>query len=178
MTKKEDILRNVAKIIHEEGIQKLTIDYVAHKSDITKGGVLYHFKSKGQLILKMNEMVIEQYEKSIQQFQDQLTGAYQFTRAYAYATLDMLNNPDDVLLPAVFISSQESGKSKQLWMQVSKKWDEQFQKDKGDAYKMTELRMICDGVWFSMMYQYGDRRKEEMKQIIERHCDALEGEAY
>lgn len=178
MTKKEEILRNVAKIIHEEGIQKLTMDYVAHKSDITKGGVLYHFKSKGQLILKMNEMVIKQYEKSIQHFQKQLTGAYQFTRAYAYATLDMLNNPDDVLLPAVFISSQENEKSKQLWMQVSKEWDEQFQKDEGNVYKMIELRMICDGVWFSMMYQYGGRWKKEMKEIIEHHCDVLEREAH
>ncbi len=176
MDKKEEILINVAKIINEEGMQKLTIDHVAKKSDITKGGVLYHFESKEQLILKMNERVIAQYNASIDRFKKQLTGAYKFTRAYAMATLDMLEDSEDVLLPAVFISSQESEKSKQLWDQVSEEWNEAFKKDEGNLYKITELRMICDGVWFSMMYQYGEDLREEMKEIIKRYCDKLERE--
>ena len=46
LSKKEELLTNAAKIINEEGIQKLTMQYLAEKSGITKGGVLYHFEIK------------------------------------------------------------------------------------------------------------------------------------
>jgi len=46
MNKKEELLINAAQIIYEEGIQKLTIDYLAKITNITKGGVLYHFEVK------------------------------------------------------------------------------------------------------------------------------------
>lgn len=178
MGKKEELLINVAKIINEEGMQKLTIEHVANKSGLTKGGVLYHFESKEQLILKMNEMAIAQHEANIAHFKKQLTGAYQFTRAYAMATLEVLNKPEDVLLPAVFISSQENKKSEQLWVRISEKWNESFHEDEGDLSKILELRMICDGVWFSMMYQHGEDLKEEMKEIIERSCERLKREDF
>lgn len=177
MEKKEEILINVAKIISEGGMQRLTIDAVADQSNLTKGGVLYHFDSKEQLLLKMNEYVIKQYNAKINHFLSKLSGAYQFTRAYAMATLDMLDSSEDVLLPAVFITSQENEKSKQVWDRVSNEWSELFQADQGDVRKITELRMICDGVWFSMMYQYGIDLKEEIRAIIQHHCDALESEA-
>lgn len=40
MTKKEELLTNAAKIIYEKGIQKLTIDYLAKVSNLTKDGVV------------------------------------------------------------------------------------------------------------------------------------------
>lgn len=176
MEKKEELLTNAAKIISEEGMQKLTMEYLSEKSGITKGGVLYHFGSKDNLIIKMNEMAIQQYEDKISRYAKDLTGAYLFTRAYALATLDMLHEDEDVLLPAVFISSNEHQESKALWDRISEKWHLAFLEDRGDATKILELRMICDGIWFSMMYQYGADLKEDMKRIVEQHCERLEKE--
>lgn len=178
MSKKEELLINTAKIINHEGMQKLTMDYLSEKSGITKGGVLYHFGSKDQLIIKMNEMVIQQYEEKIAHFQAQLAGQYVFTRAYAFATLDMLSHTEDVLLPAVFISSHEHQESKELWDAISQKWNQEFKKDPGDPHKIVELRMICDGIWFSIMYQYGEDLKTEMQEIVQRYCEKLEKEAF
>src|SRR5690625_1077765 len=62
MSKKEQLLLNAAKIIFEEGIQKLTIDYLAERSNITKAGVFYHFDDKASLLLQMNEMAITHFE--------------------------------------------------------------------------------------------------------------------
>ena len=42
MNKKQELLQHAATIIQEEGMQKLTMDYLAKKANITKGGVLYH----------------------------------------------------------------------------------------------------------------------------------------
>lgn len=111
MSGKSELLENAAKIIYEEGIQKLTMDYLAKKSGITKGGVLYHFESKGNLLLEMNKMVIEKFEEKMNYYEAKLSGNVIFTRAYALATLHFLNNPETALLPAVFISALEDEKN-------------------------------------------------------------------
>lgn len=40
MKKKDQLLINAARIVNEEGIQKLTMSYLAEASEITKGGIL------------------------------------------------------------------------------------------------------------------------------------------
>ncbi len=178
MNKKEELLTNAAKIINEEGIQKFTMDYLAKKSGITKGGVLYHFESKEKLLLEMNKMVIEIYEENIAYYQSQLSGSYLFTRAYALSTLYFLNNTENILLPAVFISSHEDKQSQKLWQSVIDKWDRAFDQDQGDLDKILELRMICDGIWFSIMYNYENNLKSRMEQIVQQYCNAMEKEKY
>lgn len=178
MNKKEELLTNAAKIINEEGIQKFTMDYLAKKSGITKGGVLYHFESKEKLLLEMNKMVIEIYEENIAYYQAQLSGSYLFTRAYALSTLYFLNNTENILLPAVFISSHEDKQSQRLWQSVIDKWDRAFDQDQGDSDKILELRMICDGIWFSIMYNYENNLKSRMEQIVQQYCNAMEKEEY
>jgi len=76
MDKKIQLLLNTAHIIAEEGMQKLTMDYVAKKSNLTKGGVLYHFDSKDTLLVQMNEYVIEQFNEVLEKHLDKLSGAY------------------------------------------------------------------------------------------------------
>ncbi len=44
-------------IVHEEGVEKLTLEAVAKKAGISKGGLLYHFPTKDELILGMVEQL-------------------------------------------------------------------------------------------------------------------------
>lgn len=176
LSKKEELLTNAAKIINEEGLQKLTMQYLAEKSEMTKGGVLYHFESKERLLLKMNEMVIKEYENKMSKYKSNLSGPYQFVRAYALATFDTLDDTENILLPAVFISSQEDGKSRELWQEVSNKWVKLLGQDDGDQQKVLELRLICDGILFSIMYGYGIDEKEKMKKVVLDYCERLERE--
>src|SRR5690625_6965970 len=127
LNKKEQLHTNAAKIIYEEGIQKLTMDYLAKKSNITKGGVLYHFESKGNLLLQMNEMATKKFENAWSHYRSQLSGDSLFTRAYAFATLDFLTNPETALLPAVFISSSKDKKSYKLLQETSHKREQALQ---------------------------------------------------
>src|SRR5699024_11824120 len=71
MDKKQELLINAAKIIHEDGVQNFTMEALAKKSNITKGGVLYHFKSKSDLLLRMNEFVIEQFEMKMNHYRSE-----------------------------------------------------------------------------------------------------------
>lgn len=174
MDKKEELLINAAQIIYEEGIQKLTMDYLAKKSNLTKGGVLYHFQSKGKLLEKMNEMAINKFEQLLQSYMDHMTGSYRFTRAYAEATLYYLNNRKTALLPAVFISSLEDQNSFQLWKKTSRSWEQRFLEDEGDPKKILQLRLMCDGIWFELLYGTDYKYQTEMKNVVLELCETLE----
>lgn len=174
MKKKDQLLLNAAKIVNEEGIQKLTMSYLAEVSEITKGGILYHFENKEELIYKMNEKVINEFEDSIEHHMTNLTGPYQYTRAYALSTLDYLSDYEHMLLPAVFITSHEDQKSKKLWLDTTKRWDQSFKNDQGNQDKIFELRMICDGIWFTLTYKVSDEYKERMERIVKNACQELE----
>lgn len=177
MTKKEEILNNAAIIIFEEGMQKLTIESVAAKSNLTKGGVLYHFKSKANLLLEMNKRAIEQFEKLWEHYRHQLSGASIITRAYAYATLDFFNEREQALLPAVYISSMEDEGSYSLWGKTVDRWEQLFYKDDGNREKNLKLRLICDGIWFSLMYAASRQQNKAITQTVLNYCELLgEGE--
>lgn len=176
MNKKDELLTNAAKIIYEEGIQKLTMDYLAKRSNITKGGVLYHFENKGNLLLQMNEMAIKKFEDMLNHYISKLSGSALFTRAYAYATLDFLKNPETALLPAVFISSLEDDVSFNLWKKTSDNWEEKFQKDGGNSAENLKLRLMCDGIWFSILYGSNDSINEQIEILVLNHCHLLEKE--
>lgn len=173
MNKKEKLLINTAKIIYEEGIQKLTINYLAKVSNITKGGVLYHFESKDNLLLQMNKMAIKKYEDILNHYISKLSGPSLFTRAYAYATLDFLKNPETALLPAVFISSLEDGKSFELWKTTSENWNQKFQNDSGDPNKNLKLQLICDGIWFSILYKPDNLLNEQIESLVIDYCESM-----
>lgn len=170
MSKKQALLRTAAAIIQQDGIQQLSMERLAKRAGITKGGVLYHFESKSNLLRQMNEMAIAEFEVRINQHLTE--GAYPFTRAYAQATLDYMKT-DDVGLTAVFISSQEDKMSGKLWADASLRWDEQFAADGGDPDRVLELRLLCDGFWFALTYGYSDSFRDQAARIIRDKCDAL-----
>jgi len=176
MSKKEELLLMAAEIIQNEGIQALSMDYLAQKADITKGGVLYHFESKGNLLLKMNQMVIDNFDEKVEKHQRGMTGNYQFTRAYALATLDYLNQDQQSFLPAVFIVSYADEDSLDLWQHFSGQWNDSFLADMGDRAKIMKLRLLADGIWFHVLYYRDDVNKREIEKVIHEECRILSKE--
>jgi len=175
MSKKIQLLLNTAQIIAEEGMQKLTMDHVAKKSNITKGGVLYHFDSKDTLLIKMNEYVIEEFNDVLDKHLAKLSGPYQYTRAYGLATIEYMKN-NDTLLPAVFISSLENKACAALWEDTLQEWEQPFEDDLGDPTLMLEFRMLCDGLWFSLMYHDINNVLDDKKQLLLNKIKQMEEE--
>lgn len=172
MDRKELLLVNAAKIITEEGIAKLTMSYLAMQSGITKGGVLYHFDSKSQLLYEMNRMAIEKFDQLLISYEGKLEGVATFTRAYAHATLHYIKEAYQPYFQAVFMSYLEDEKSLQLWEETMRKWDEKFQEETGDPAKNLQCRLMCDGIWFTQMYS--NLPIDQLEQTVLNFCEKLE----
>lgn len=60
---RETILDAAENLVHEVGAGNLTLDAVAHKAAVSKGGLLYHFPSKEALLQGMVARQLEQFAK-------------------------------------------------------------------------------------------------------------------
>src|ERR1700752_4844256 len=87
---RSQLLDAAEAVVAQDGVRNLTLDAVAARSGISKGGLLYHFRSKEDLAAAM-------IERSIAWFDDALVEAGagdpnakgRFTRAYVKASLGM-----------------------------------------------------------------------------------------
>lgn len=54
---REEILDAAEAVVHERGVSGMTLDAVAARAGVSKGGLLYHFPSKEALIKSMVERI-------------------------------------------------------------------------------------------------------------------------
>lgn len=59
---KERLIEIATEIVGEAGVQALTLDAVAARAGITRGGLIYHFKTKDELLGALVERLIVQIE--------------------------------------------------------------------------------------------------------------------
>ena len=65
ITTRELILDTASDLIAREGIGKLTLERVARDAGISKGGLLYHYASKEQLIVDLVAALVARFEQKI-----------------------------------------------------------------------------------------------------------------
>ncbi|MCR4267674.1 TetR/AcrR family transcriptional regulator [Nitratireductor sp. ZSWI3] len=90
MTKKtpgarEKILESAAQIVRESGAGNMSLDAVAARAGVSKGGLLYHFSSKAKLFETLVEQFVsqeyEEFQKRRRSYEDSGVGNG-VTRAY------------------------------------------------------------------------------------------------
>ncbi len=59
---RESILVAAESVVHERGAGNLTLDAVARRASVSKGGLLYHFPSKEALLKGMVRRQLDQFE--------------------------------------------------------------------------------------------------------------------
>ncbi len=70
------ILQAASEVIRREGAMALTLDAVAKKAEVSKGGLLYHFPSKDALVRGLLEHHIDSFERSLENSGLPLAEAY------------------------------------------------------------------------------------------------------
>jgi AcrR family transcriptional regulator len=89
MSTREQIIDAALSVVRTQGVAALTLDEAARLAGISKGGVLYHFKSKEALIQAMVARLAGQCETLQQAHYDQLSpGPYRWARALVETSFD------------------------------------------------------------------------------------------
>ena len=167
-TRKVDILNAASKIVAEKGIFYLTIEAVALEAGISKGGLLYHFRSKEVLVEKMVEhLAINHRNKIVNRAALDFEEKGKQTRAYLDAVfMEAYQNKDMQagLLAAKAVNPDLLNPVRELYSE----WQHDIEKDGLDPITSTIIRLAADGIWLADLFGINPIENETKELVYER----------
>jgi AcrR family transcriptional regulator len=174
LVSKYDLILDCAEqLIRKDGAAQLTLEKVAERAKVSKGGLLYHFPTKEQLVVGMIERTIDSFERDIQSAKASLPeGAGRNTLAFMMAALDgqwkstsARPTPVDLLVSTLTAFATEP----QLVLPIRKayvRWQRLLEEDGLDPVQATITRLAIDGLIYTEMFGFNDFTEERRQAVL------------
>jgi len=163
---REAILAAAIRVMSQHGIANLTLDSVAREAKVSKGGLLYHFASKDELIVSL-------LDENAKDFQDSVKGEVEsgppaqgaLFRAYVKKSFKKRSNRRRALIAAIILNPQVLINSRER----RKMWQQQLEAD-GASPALAELAHLAAlGLGFADFTNYcppDDNLREQMVELL------------
>lgn len=174
MGTRENIIDAAMDIVRDQGVGRLTLDQAARAAGLSKGGVLYHFKSKDDLIRGMVQRLVDQCEQlNGDHYQRQPEGPYRWARALVHASFDpggaAFDRVGGALLAAVTVNPDLMGPVQAMY----DRWKERIA---GDSPDLTRAGLVCtamDGIYFQRLTGVQTCNPDEAERLKRCALDLL-----
>jgi AcrR family transcriptional regulator len=158
-----ELLDAASTVIRRDGPQALTLDAVAAKAGVSKGGLLYHFKSKRELLDALVTRWMDDFERDIDaapgSFPERYVRASDGAKAEEAGLLAAL-----VADPGVLTAVRERHAA----------WQDRIATEGGDPVDATVARLAADGLWLADLLGIappgGELRARVLARLLEL-CD-------
>ncbi len=162
------IFEACSRILQREGLTNLTLEAVAEEAGISKGGLLYHFPNKVELIDALFEYHNDIFETrllALVALEGDHPGAW--LRAYAKASIEQIEDPDNVsLYVSLFAAEERYASAHRLMRDKYRIWQKRIDSTRLDPDWATLVRFAVDGLWFAEMHRYAPPDKERRDRIV------------
>lgn len=162
------VLLSAASIVKKQGVERLTLEAVAKKAGISKGGLLYHFPNKELLLEGMVKYMAGDFVHSLQErINSSSHDRGKWSRAYIQQTVEDINKDNGIseaLIVAMFANPELLLEMQTHYAQ----WQQNFVQDGIDPVQATMVRLIADGLWFSEVFGLGKIDEALRNQILEK----------
>ena len=152
MSTRENIIDAAMAIVRDAGVGKLTLDEAAKVAGISKGGVLYHFKGKDDLIRGMVQRLIEQCDQiNHSYYETEPEGPYRWARTLVRACFDPNGPANDPVGGALLAALMVNPDLMEPIHAMYGKWHERLNSDSPD---ITRAGLVCtamDGLYFQRL---------------------------
>jgi len=168
ISKRQLILESAAAIINEKGADYLTLDAVAQRAGISKGGLFYHFKSKDELIKELVNYANNLYRNNVNQhIGNEKNKKGQWLNAFIEAT--RAHRTDNAPITSGMLAAQGTNRSLLSPLKTSyQEWQYQITHDGLDEVDATIIRLAVDGLWLSEIFGISAIDEEMREKVIER----------
>ncbi|MCH8564108.1 TetR/AcrR family transcriptional regulator [Nesterenkonia sp. YGD6] len=119
-SKRREILDAATRVVQREGVTTLTYESVAAEAGMTKGGLLYHFPSREELLLGLHRHVAQNWELALEaQAGGTAQGLSRDERFRAFVRLSQ--NPERAEL-LLMLEASEDPVANAAWDEVFARW--------------------------------------------------------
>ena len=152
---RERILNAAEARLLASGPSGLVLDAIAADAGVSKGGLLYHFRSKEALIAGLCERMLQGFDRALDalcEADPHEAGA--FTRAYLASTVTPEGKPADnsaQLMAGILASLGRDSVHLETVRAHFSRWHERLEADGIDPTKATLVRLAADGLWLSAL---------------------------
>ena len=157
------LLDAAGAVIRRDGPQALTLDAVAAQAGASKGGLLYHFASKRQLLDALVARWLDEFDRDIE------AEAGNFAERYVRAS-DGAKAEEAGLLAALVADPQVLGAVRERHAG----WQDRVATEGGDPVDATVARLAADGLWLADLLGIappeGDLRRRVLARLVDL-CD-------
>jgi AcrR family transcriptional regulator len=162
---RERLLDAAVAVVRRDGAQSLTLEAVAAQAGVSKGGLLYHFKSKRQLLDAMVDRWLAEWQDHI----DREARNGGFLTGYVHAThlgsADREEREAEFGLIAAMIADPEV---LQVVRDRYDAWQGQVVASGDDPVEATIARLATDGLWFADLLGFAPPRGELRERVLAR----------
>ncbi len=151
------LLDAASAVIRRDGPQALTLDAVAAEAGVSKGGLLYHFASKRELLDALVARWLDEFQHDI----DEAGGS--FPAGYVRAS-DGAAAEEAGLLAALVADPDVLTAVRERYAT----WQDRVAAEGGDPVEATVARLAADGLWLAELLGMGPPTGELRDRVLER----------
>ncbi|TDT32585.1 regulatory TetR family protein [Naumannella halotolerans] len=159
---RDKVLQAFAELVAAEGEQVATLDAVAERAGVSKGGLLYHFGSREALLDGLLEKLLAYGEEDLQQMAADPDGPVTY---YLRTSARSPGGFNDFYLAASRISGPNAERARGALMQLERGWYDALLEATGDPAVATTLLLLGDGLYLKALRGQQDLAVENWKQI-------------
>lgn len=170
---RKQIFEACSRILRHEGLSNLTLEAVADEAGISKGGLLYHFPTKKELVEAVFEYHNTIFETRLQElYNNEADAPGAWLRAYAKASIEQVSDPENASLYAsLFAAEERYDSAHQLMREKYDKWQEEIESCGIEPTQAALIRFAVDGLWFSEIHRYAPPDLARRKKLLELIMD-------
>jgi AcrR family transcriptional regulator len=162
---RERLLDAAVDVVRRDGAQALTLDAVAAEAGVSKGGLLYHFRSKRDLLDALVERWLDgwQAEMDADASGDGFVAA--FVRASHLGGAGGDERADETALLAALVGQPEVLAAARERYGV---WQDRVEREGGDPVAATVARLAADGLWLADLLGLAPPQGELREAVLAR----------
>lgn len=173
MSKKINILEATSKVVLSKGVSGLTLDAVAKEASVSKGGLLYHYATKDELIKAMNIHVIKSFRELIEKH---AALGHTYHEAYLLGTLDSVKERSIIfdITTSLLAAIATNREVLDLWKEEYAFINEKLSKEDYKLEYSLLVKSVCDGIWFANLFNFGHLDHNDEQTVIHYLLELLE----
>lgn len=170
MTSRDKILNAAQARLLALGPAGLVLDAIASDAGVSKGGLLYHFRSKDALIGGLCDRMLEDFERRLTaEFASDPEPQGAWTRAYLASTVTDEGKPADdsaQLMAGLLATLGRDSDQLEIVRQRFNEWHSKLDVDGIDSTTATLVRLAADGLWLSALLGLPQLESQTSEKVI------------